>query len=80
MTMNNCFLRKFCVWGTIGLACSWLLGCKAIPLNQQGLVSKSNMTFSDSPVFAYHSNVLTQLEPGTAGSGGAQAAGCTACQ
>jgi hypothetical protein len=60
--------------------CCFLMGCKAIPLNDQGLVSKPNMIFSDSPVFAYQSNVLTQIEPGTAGSGGAPVAGCTACQ
>lgn len=74
------FVRRICGCVAAALACFWLMGCKAIPLNQQGLVSKPNMTFSDSPVFAYQSNVLTQVEPGTAGSGGAQAAGCTACQ
>ena len=78
--MDDHKLRKMFGCVTAALACLWLMGCKVIPLNQQGLVSKPNMTFSDSPVFAYQSNVLTQVEPGTAGSGGAQAAGCTACQ
>lgn len=78
--MDDHKLRKIFGCMTAASACFWLMGCKAIPLNQQGLVSKPNMTFSDSPVFAYQSNVLTQVEPGTAGSGGAQAAGCTACQ
>ncbi len=78
--MNKPFVSKI-FWGLGCLfVCLFWTGCKAIPVNQQGLVSKPNMTFSDSPVFAYQSNVLTQVEPGTAGSGGAQAAGCTACQ
>ena len=55
-------------------------GCKAVPVMQQRLVSKPNMVFSDSPVFSYQSQVLTQIEPGAALSGGAQAAGCTACR
>ena len=56
------------------------VGCKAVPVMQQRLVSKPNMVFSDSPVFSYQSQVLTQIEPGSALSGGAQAAGCTACR
>lgn len=55
-------------------------GCKAVPVMQQRLVSKPNMVFSDSPVFSYQSQVMTQIEPGSALSGGAQAAGCTACR
>ena len=65
---------------TLMIALGLLSGCRAVPLQDQRLVSKYNMTFSDSPVFAYQSTVLTQIEPGTASSGGAQAAGCTACQ
>ena len=56
------------------------VGCKAVPVMQQRLVSKPNMVFSDSPVFSYQSQVLTQIEPESALSGGAQAAGCTACR
>ena len=55
-------------------------GCKSVPMVEQRLVSKPNMVFSDSPVFAYQWQVLTQIEPGSALSGGAQAAGCTACR
>ena len=55
-------------------------GCKSVPAMEQRLVSKPNMVFSDSPVFAYQWQVLTQIEPGSALSGGAQAAGCTACR
>ena len=78
--MKEWLFQKLLLFMLVAVACACLIGCKAVPLNQQGLVSKPNMTFSDSPVFAYQSNVLTQVEPGTAGSGGAQAAGCTACQ
>ena len=58
----------------------WGAGCKSVPVTEQRLVSKPNMVFPDSPVFAYQWQVLTQIEPGSALSGGAQAAGCTACQ
>lgn len=64
------FLAVF--WGGVG--------CKSVPAMDQRLVSKPNMVFSDSPVFAYQWQVLTQIEPGSALSGGAQAAGCTACR
>lgn len=62
------------------LAVFWGAGCKSVPAMEQRLVSKPNMVFSDSPVFAYQWQVLTQIEPGSALSGGAQAAGCTACR
>jgi len=55
-------------------------GCKAVPVMEQRLVSKPNMVFSDSPVFAYQSRMLMQIDPGAALSSGAQAAGCTACR
>jgi hypothetical protein len=38
------------------------------------------MQFSDSPVFAYGSRALTQIEPGFAASGGAQVTTCSACK
>ncbi|MDA0750810.1 MAG: hypothetical protein O2964_08885 [Verrucomicrobia bacterium] len=78
--MKTNWVRKSWTGITLLIAMGFLSGCKAVPLQDQRLVSKHNMTFSDSPVFAYQSTVLTQIEPGTAGSGGAQAAGCTACQ
>ncbi len=62
------------------LGCCLVSGCRAVPVMEQRLVSKPNMVFSDSPVFSYQSQVLTQVEPGSALSGGAQAAGCTACR
>jgi len=78
--MKTSWIRKSWTGITLLIAMGFLSGCKVVPLQDQRLVSKHNMTFSDSPVFAYQSAVLTQIEPGTASSGGAQAAGCTACQ
>jgi len=57
-----------------------LTGCTSPSVRQQRLVSKPNMLFSDSAVFAYSSRLLPQLEPGSAMSGGAQNAGCTSCR
>jgi len=56
-------------------------GCSSPAVRQQRLVSKPNMLFSDSAAFTYNSaRLLPQLEPGSAASGGAQNAGCTACR
>ncbi|MBL9135759.1 MAG: hypothetical protein JNK85_07820, partial [Verrucomicrobiales bacterium] len=52
----------------------------AVPVSQQRLVARPNMQFSDSPVYAYGAAVLSQIESGSAVSGGAQAAGCTSCR
>lgn len=57
-----------------------LSGCSLPSARQQRLVSKPNMVFSESPVFAYDSRLLPQLEPGAAASGGAQNSGCTSCR
>jgi hypothetical protein len=57
-----------------------LAGCASPAVRQQRLVSKANMLFSESAVFAYSSRLLPQLEPGSAMSGGAQNAGCTSCR
>lgn len=78
--MKTDWIRRAWAAPTLLLVLILFSGCKAVPLQDQRLVSKHNMTFSDSPVFSYQSSVLTQIEPGTASSGGAQAAGCTACQ
>lgn len=55
-------------------------GCASIPLYEQQVVSKPGMTFSDNPVENSSINLLSQIEPGSAVSGGGQAAGCTACR
>ncbi len=59
---------------------SFSLGCSTVAIHEQRLVSKPNMQFSDSAVFDYFSKVLPLVEPGTASSGGAAAAGCTSCR
>ncbi len=63
-----------------GLAFLALGGCASVPIYEQQLVSKTGMTFSDSVVETAQVNLATQIEPGSAVSGGAQAAGCTACR
>lgn len=57
-----------------------LAGCTSVPVYEQGLVSRNGMTFSDNPVQNEQINLLSQIEPGSAISGGGQAAGCTACR
>ena len=59
------------------VACS---GCAPVAPNQQRLVSKPNMVFSESAVFSYDNKLLPQLEPGSAFSGGGQCSGCTSCK
>ena len=55
-------------------------GCANVAVWDQRLASKANKTFEDSAVFDYGSAAHASIEPGTAGSGGAQASGCTACK
>jgi hypothetical protein len=45
-----------------------------------GLASKPNMLFSDSRVFSYQNRLQSQVEPGSALSGGAQPAGGSCCK
>jgi hypothetical protein len=58
----------------------FLSGCAGVPVHEQRLVSKPNMTFDDSAVFGGRSVLTVQIEPGAAFSGGAQAGGCTSCK
>jgi len=63
------------------LAAAMILpGCASVGVHQQRLVSKPNMLFTDSAVFIYSPKLLVQMEPGSAATGGAQAAGCTSCR
>lgn len=62
------------------IATTILSGCAAVDASQQRLVSKANMQFSDSSVFAYQGKLFAQTEPGSASSGGSQSAGCTSCR
>ena len=55
-------------------------GCQFVAGHEQRLRSKPNMTFSDSYIYAFQPRLTAQVEPGSAASGGAQAAGCTSCK
>ena len=62
------------------LASIFLSGCANVPVYEQELVSKIGMTRTDSMVEGDQVNLISQIEPGSAVSGGAVAAGCTACR
>lgn len=55
-------------------------GCARVGISEQRLVSRPAMLFSESPVLAHQSKLLGQIEPGSAITGGGQAAGCTSCR
>lgn len=61
-------------------AVSLIAGCDTVPVYEQELVSRTGMTRTDSLVEGDRINLLSQIEPGSAVSGGAVAAGCTACR
>jgi len=70
-------------WSRAGAAVLLALsvaGCSTVPVSQQRLVSKPNMLFSNSSVYAYTSRVLPQTQPGLMDSGGTAGSVCTACQ
>ena len=56
------------------------LGCSSVSVAEQRLVSKRNMLFAESSVFSDSPSFHSIVEPGTAGSGGGQAGGCTSCK
>ncbi len=58
----------------------FLGGCANVPVYEQGLVSKVGMTRTDSMVQGDRVNLLPQIEPGSAISGGSVAAGCSVCR
>ncbi|MDE0768405.1 MAG: hypothetical protein OSB19_08435 [Opitutaceae bacterium] len=64
----------------LSIAAIALSDCTSVPVYQQQYVSKDGMTFSDNPAETDRVNLISQIEPGSAVSGGAQAAGCTACR
>ena len=65
----------------VSLAATVLDGCTALKPNEQRLVAKPNMTFSDSAAFSYNSSrLLPQLATGFAAAGGPQNSGCTSCR
>jgi hypothetical protein len=76
--MKNRRIRGGVVVFLLGMA---LTGCSSVPVQQQRLVSKPDMLFSDSLVYNYDpSRLILQIETGRAASGGGQASGCTSCK
>lgn len=57
-----------------------LAACTHVPVYEQELVSKTGMTLTDSMVEGDQVNLISQIETGSSVSGGAVAAGCTACR
>ncbi len=58
-----------------------MTGCASPAARQMRLVSKPNMTFSDSVAFSYNSSrLLPQLATGFSAAGGPQNSGCTSCR
>lgn len=56
------------------------VGCRAVPVHQQRLVSQPNMQFSRYPAYTREPQLLSQIETGAALSGGATASGCSSCR
>src|SRR5687767_12805357 len=57
-----------------------LVGCTTVPIEQQRLVSKPSMLFSETRAFGEPTRMASQLEPGRVITGGAQASACTSCR
>lgn len=64
----------------LALVLAGLAGCKSAGIRDQRLVSKPNMTFSEAAAFSYEYKLLSQLESGSAASGGARSSGCSSCR
>ncbi len=79
MKLVSCF-SMFCLRLFIAFGLLLLVGCSSIPAYQQEYVSKAGMVNSDSMLESSRVNLMSQIEPGNSVSGGAQAAGCTACR
>lgn len=71
-------MAKLNIWAAL-LGGVFLAGC-ASPPEGGPLVSKPNMQFSRSAVYAYSSKLMPQIQPGLAVSGGAQPSTCTLCR
>ena len=55
-------------------------GCTAIPVNEQGLSAKRNMSFDEELVSSLDSGIRSQIETGAESGSGGQSAGCIACR
>lgn len=78
-TMDHSHVRISIALLTVGLV-FLASGCSSVNVAEQRLVSKGNMVFAESSVFGDSSSLHSVVEPGTAGSGGGQAGGCTSCK
>lgn len=78
--MDYAFGKYLLLAVLLTLAAGGAQGCKTVAVNEQRLLSKPTMTFSDSFTYSYQPRLTVQVEPGSASSGGAQAAGCTSCK
>ncbi|MBT3468728.1 MAG: hypothetical protein HN467_05340 [Opitutae bacterium] len=77
--MSYSVLRLFTIFSIL-LISMLQQGCETVGVQDQRLVSKPNMTFSNSYLYAFQPRLTAQVEPGASSSGGAQAAGCTSCK
>jgi len=77
--MSYSVLRLFAIFSIL-LASMLQQGCETVGVQDQRLVSKPNMTFSNSYLYVFQPRLTAQVEPGASSSGGAQAAGCTSCK
>jgi len=69
------------VWVILLLGASQLLTCcSSLIVEQQRLVSRPNMQFSEMRAFNDPTRISSQLEPGRVATGGAQASVCTTCR
>ncbi len=71
-------MRKSCRFACLVAVIS--VGCVPVGVHEQRLVSRPNMQFSRSAVFNYDSKCMSQILPGLATEGGAQASTCTSCR
>lgn len=75
MNWRFCFPAKPGAALMLALACGGCVGPE-----RQRLVSKPNMQFSRNAAFNYSSRLMSQIQPGLAATGGAQASTCTICK
>jgi len=74
-------VRRISIVGCLLAAAMVFAGCSAPAVQQQRLVAKPNMTFSDAAAYQYNSSrLLGQQATGLAGTTGPQNSGCTSCR
>jgi len=73
-------VKSLCGIVAVGLLALLVSGCAIVGPEEQRLVSKPNMQFSRAAVFSDSSKLMSQVQPGLATTGGAQASTCTLCR